>query len=318
LNQEINGLNFGIWSRWLFKEFYKFVFFLYLLSIISVLLSSVRMESKLLMFADSGIQGAISDSSSGGNFQSPGIFAKIIQFQKSIFYFDFGETENGEKVSSHVMQRILPTIQLSIFSIVVGTLLGIGSALVLVASENRYLLFFMSQLAKIILSTPIFVVSVLLLLVFFYQLGILPPGGYSNGNILYLIMPGIALGSRVFARQMLLAHDEAKNEMNSYYITFLRSRGFGKNRIVFKHVLIKIFPVILIFILMDFGSIMSGAIIVEEIFFFPGIGKSMYYAIKSLDENLLRALFLYTGTVFYLFGRIARNLQSALSGKVFE
>ncbi|MBE7410602.1 MAG: ABC transporter permease [Leptospiraceae bacterium] len=295
----------------MFSEFYKFIFFLLLLSSISVILSKSRMESKEFLFADSGLQETKLTPSEN-------LITKIFQFQKSIFLLDFGKTDTGEKVIDHISNRLIPTIHLSIFSILLGSLSGIGLSLFLIIRDNKLLFEIFTQTAKIILSTPIFVVSVLLLLIFFYYLEILPPGGYEKGNILYLVMPGIALGSRVFARQLLLTYDEAKTEMNSYYIIFLKARGFTINRIVFKHVLIKIFPVILIFILMDFGSILSGAIIVEEIFFFPGIGKSMYIAIKSLDENLLQALFVYTGIVFYLFGRIARNLQSILSGKGLE
>lgn len=63
---------------------------------------------------------------------------------------------------------------------------------------------------------------------------------------------------------------------------------------------------------MDFSSLLSGAMVVEEIFFYPGIGKSTYTAIKNMDENLLIALLLYSGTIFYLLNRVARYFQSKL------
>ncbi|MBP9889479.1 MAG: ABC transporter permease subunit, partial [Leptospiraceae bacterium] len=168
-------------------------------------------------------------------------------------------------------------------------------------------------LSRLILSTPIFVVSILLFLFFFLYLGILPPGGYEAGNIMYLILPGIALGSRVFARIFYISLDEGKKEKDSDYFFFLQTRGFSRARIVFYYIFRKIFPLILIFILIDFSSLLSGSILVEEIFFFPGIGKSLYYAVKSLDENLLRALLFYSGIVFYILTRTAKKLQFKLS-----
>jgi hypothetical protein len=136
-----------------------------------------------------------------------------------------------------------------------------------------------------------------------------PPRSWVLGGNL----PGVALGSRVFARIFYFTLDEGKKEKNSDYIFFLQTRGFGQNRIVFYYIFRKIFPLILIFILIDFSSLLSGSIIVEEIFFFPGIGKSIFYAVKSLDENLLRALLFYSGIIFYILTRSAKKIQFKLS-----
>ena len=72
-------------------------------------------------------------------------------------------------------------------------------------------------------------------------------------------------------------------------------------------------PLIIILIILDLSSLLSGAMIVEEIFFFPGIGKSTFTAIKNMDENLLRALLIYSGIIFYCMTRFARFLQFKLT-----
>jgi peptide/nickel transport system permease protein len=293
----------------LVREIYHFVIFILCLSVFISGITTIRAKDKSFLYAESSldtsdIQELAKDSSYSKSF---------LDSMKSLFFLDFGKTESGENVSSHIGKKIFPTLQLSIFAILFGSITSISAALSCVYLEIQILENSLLFLSRLILSTPIFVVSILLFLFFFLYLGILPPGGYEAGNILYLILPGIALGSRVFARIFYISLDEGKKEKDSDYFFFLQTRGFSRARIVFYYIFRKIFPLILIFILIDFSSLLSGSILVEEIFFFPGIGKSLYYAVKSLDENLLRALLFYSGIVFYILTRTAKKLQFKLS-----
>lgn len=170
-------------------------------------------------------------------------------------------------------------------------------------------------LSNWILSTPVFVVGVILLLIFFVQLEWFPPGGYEPWNSTYVVLPGIALGSRVWARIYQFALSLTEIELKSPYIKVLRARGYSKNRILWNHILLKILPLLVVLILLDFSSLLSGAMIVEEIFFFPGIGKSMYYAIQTMDAELLSALLFYSGLTFYIFSRVSIRFQESLTGK---
>lgn len=291
------------------REVVHFFIFLLCLSFVITIITNMRTKDKGFLYADSGLETKdIQDLTDDAPY-----FVTFSQSMRAIFFLDFKKTESGEDVSSHILKKIIPTIHLAIFAIMFGSVTSILSALACIYFEIRILENSLIFISKLILSTPIFVVSILLFLFFFLYLGILPPGGYVAGNISYLVLPGIALGSRVFARIFYLTLDEGKKEKESDYIFFLQSRGFGRGRIVFYYIFRKIFPLILIFILIDFSSLLSGSILVEEIFFFPGIGKSIYYSVKSLDENLLRALLFYSGIVFYVLTRAAKKLQFKLS-----
>ena len=277
-------------------EIIRFLVFLVCLFLVVTMITTIRGEDKSFLYADSAMSKEdILELAANQSYSK--YFFKSFQ---SLFVLDFGNTESGESVSSHILKKIIPTLYLSLFSIIIGSVTSIGIALVCIYFDNSILNFFFLFLSRLILSTPIFVVSILLFLFFFLYLGILPPGGYEAGNITYLILPGFALGSRVFARIFYITLDEGGKEKESDYFFFLQTRGFGR-------------PRILIFILIDFSSLLSGSILVEEIFFFPGIGKSLYYAVRSLDENLLRALLFYSGIVFYILTRTAKKLQFQLS-----
>lgn len=291
------------------REIAHFAVFILCLSIVISIITTIRSQDKSFVYAESSLEK--SDILELANKTS--YTKSFVDSMRSLFFLDFGKTESGESVSSHIGNKIFPTIQLSFFAIFFGSVTSISTALACIYFDMQVLEIFFLFLSRLILSTPIFVVSILLFLFFFLYLGVLPPGGYEAGNITYLILPGIALGSRVFARIFYISLDESKKEIDSDYFFFLQTRGFSRARIVFYYIFRRILPLLLIFILIDFSSLLSGSILVEEIFFFPGIGKSLYYAVKSLDENLLRALLFYSGIVFYILTRIAKNLQFRLS-----
>ncbi len=292
------------------SEILRFVLFLILLSFIANFISTYRAKDREFLYADGGISEI--------KKTEPNIFLTVgnsyVQFWKNILWEGGGKTQSGENIYSHIGSRILPSFHLALFAILFGSILGIVSSLVGLFFKSRFLFKSLSFLSETILSTPVFVAAVILLLLFFYKWELFPPGGYEPWNTYYVVLPGIALGMRVFARIYLFHSKEVWMESDSPYILLLKTRGYPWKHIVFKEIFIKVFPVTMILIVLDFGSLISGAMIVEEIFFFPGIGKSLFFSIKSMDTNLLSTLLLYTGIVFYILNRFAMKWQKKLSG----
>ncbi len=281
------------------------MFFFLILSAFSSLLTVFRTKDKSFQYADISIQEINSTPSSS--------WKEFLKKYKSTLIFDFGKTSTNEDVTRHILERLFPTFQLAIVSVVFGGGLGIFLGVFGFYSNSKKLLTFFQFLSLAILSTPIFVVGVLLFLIFFLYIPILPPGGYEWNNPIYLILPSIALGSRVCSRIYIFTINEIQKEESSSFIKFLFSRGLSREKIYFKYILLKALPLLFTFLLLDLSSLLSGAMIIEEIFFYPGVGKSMFYAIKSMDSNLLNGLLVYTGIVFYFFVTIARKLQSQIS-----
>ncbi|MBM9502784.1 ABC transporter permease [Leptospira sp. 201903071] len=290
-------------------EISRFLLFLVALIFFSVLFGHLRSINKEYLYADSSF-------SKEESFLERKTFpSRILSFVKGILTLQSGKTVSGELVWKHISSRVLPTLHLAIFSVGWGSLFAIAIALWGGRTEESSSKKFFYFLSNLVLSTPVFVVGVILLLIFFVRLEWFPPGGYEPWNTTYVILPGIALGSRVWARIYQFASSLTDSELKSPYAKILRARGYSKNRILWNHVLLKIVPLLAVLILLDFSSLLSGAMIVEEIFFFPGIGKSMYYAIQTMDSELLSALLFYSGLTFYIFSRISLRFQENLTGK---
>lgn len=289
-------------------ESIRFIVYFIILVLLTTLLTHQRVQNSSYLLSDSGIKKSDIQSLD----YKTDYFELLSKIITSIFTLDFGKTRSGENVNSHILSRIEPTLTLSIFSIIFGSSIGIICFGYCLYVDNEYINHFFSNLSELILSTPVFLFAIIMFIIFFIELGWLPPGGYEQYNMLYLILPGVSLGIRTFARIFLFGLELGIDELKTNLFFNLRSRGLNKFKIIFKYLLVKVFPTLMILIVMDFSSLLSGAMVVEEIFFYPGIGKSTYTAIKNMDENLLIALLLYSGIVFYLLNRMARFLQSRL------
>lgn len=290
------------------SEIFRFLYFLLLLSCISSFVSEFHTKDKSYLYADAGITEIQS--------QEKGFVYSYIQFWKSLVLESGGKTENGETVYSHIGTRFFSTLHLAIFSILFGSIFAFGLSLAATYFRSGLFYDFVSFSSHLILSTPIFIVAILLLLLFFYKLEWFPPGGYESGNTYYVVLPGIALGSRIYARMSLFLLPEIRKEADSKYVQLLQTRSYPWHHIVGKEIFLKVLPIALILLILDFGSLLSGAMVVEEIFFFPGIGKSLYFSIKSMDTKLLATLLMYSGILFYLLNRIGFYLQRFFSGGV--
>ena len=290
-------------------ESIRFLSFIIILLLVTSILTSLRIKDSQYLLTDSGVNerdlSSLRKIKSTTEILSDSIF--------SFFFLDFGKTLTGESVNSHILERLEPTFVLSFFAILIGSFFGVLFFLLVIYFNNNYFESFFLVFSKLILSTPIFLFAILLFIIFFLELGLLPPGGYERGDISYLILPGLSLGIRTIARIFIFGTEESKAEINSPLIRILKTRGYSQNIIVFKYIFYKVLPLIIILIILDLSSLLSGAMIVEEIFFFPGIGKSTFTAIKNMDENLLRALLIYSGIIFYCMTRFARFLQFKLT-----
>lgn len=237
-------------------------------------------------------------------------FGDFLIFWKQLIWEGGGKTNSGEGVYSYLSKRFFPTIVLASFTILWSFFLSMFLSLEL---TSRNLLFWdaiFRNISNSILSIPIFIVAVLLLILFFYEWSLLPPGGYEPGRIEYLILPSIALGTRSFSRFYLFMSDKAQRFWRNEFFENMRFLLFPRSVLVYKNLFLYLVPSSLLLALLEFSSLLGGAMIVEEIFFFPGMGRSLFQSIKLMDANLLGVLLLYSGILFYSSLLISRFLES--------
>lgn len=209
---------------------------------------------------------------------------------------DFGTSHSFRvRVSELIVERLPLTVSLAlsgmVFTVVLALALGIGAA-----ANHRKLgdwgVMFLSQLG---IAVPAFWLSILLVLLFAVKLRWLPPGGFPGwsdpwGAIQSLILPTIALAlvqSAVLAR---VTRSSALEVMGLDYIRTARAMGYSRRRVLWRHVLPNALIPIVTIVGLQFAALVTGTIVIENVFYLPGLGRLIFQSIANRDLPTVQAL----------------------------
>ncbi|MGC9420851.1 MAG: ABC transporter permease [Rhodovulum sp.] len=213
------------------------------------------------------------------------------------------------EVSELIAARMPATLLLMLAAIVVELILGLTIGAIAALKRNSAVDQSLMVFSFVTISAPQFVVGILLLYVFAVQLGWFPIGGY--GTFAHLVLPAITIGllgtgwySRMMRSSMIdvLAQD---------YVRTARAKGLGKLRIIFRHVAPNAILPIIAMIGIDIGLFMSGIVVVESVFGWPGIGQLAWQAIQRVDIPIIMGVTLVSAC-FIVLGNLLADLIAPL------
>jgi ABC-type dipeptide/oligopeptide/nickel transport system permease component len=148
------------------------------------------------------------------------------------------------------------------------------------------------------ISFPVYWVGLILILVFAVMLKWLPPSGY--GGIKYLILPALALGSRSIAFLGRVTRSAMLDVLGGDYVRTARAKGLRERVVVVRHALRNALIPIITVLGLDFGYYLTGSILTETIFSWPGIGRYVVNAITRRDLPAIQGSVLFLSVVFVL------------------
>ncbi|MDO4795798.1 MAG: ABC transporter permease [Brachymonas sp.] len=202
----------------------------------------------------------------------------------------------GNPVWEEFIDRFPATVLLALsalaFSACVGVALGIAAAV----KKNSWLDRLGNTLAAIGASVPSFWLALLLVLLFSIHLGWLPSYGY--GQAKNLVLPTLALGLHQVARLLRVSRESMLDALGQDYINAAYARGVGTRTVVWRHALRNASLPILTQLGLDLGALLGGAVIVENIFGWPGIGSFMMSSVLSRDYTVIAGFVLIVSTLF--------------------
>ena len=239
------------------------------------------------------------------------VTTQLATYVGNVLQGDLGVSITKERpVTDLIRERLWPTVLLSIsalsFAIVLGTIVGTLAARKPESGFSHGTTVF----ALIGFAMPAFWTGYLLLIVFSVKLGWFPVSGMEDlrfeGSWVakqwdiaqHLFLPALALGLIYIAAYSRLTRASMLEVLESDYVRTARAKGLGERSVLFKHALRNgIIPIVTVMGL-QFGAILSGAILVETVFAWPGIGRLAFEAVTERDTNvLLGVLFLVSLTV---------------------
>ena len=160
-------------------------------------------------------------------------------------------------------------------------------------------------------STPNVWLGILLILVFAVELGWLPASGYVSpfedlwGNLAAMIMPAFVLGNAIAAVLMRHTRSAMLQVLSSDYVRTARAKGLNERVVILKHALRNALIPIITLGALEFGTLLSGAVLTEQVFTIPGFGKLIVDAVFNRDYLVVQGVVLFTATVYITLNLLA-------------
>jgi len=234
------------------------------------------------------------------------VHEQYLRYLRALAQGDLGRSyARKSDVGQLIASRLPATLLLMLGAIIAELLIGLPAGIYAASRRGRPADKTAMILSFVTVSTPQFVLGLTLLYVFAYLLGWFPLSGY--GSLNHLILPAVTLGlagggwySRMMRSSMIevLRHD---------YIRTARAKGMGEGRVLLHHALRNAILPVIAMIGLDVGIFMSGVVVVENVFGWPGIGQLMWQAIQSLDIPIIMGITV-TAAIFIVAGNFLADL----------
>lgn len=239
------------------------------------------------------------------------LHVQYLRYMWGVLQFDFGVPYQspGETVVQLLSRAWIPSLVLGGLGVLIGAPLGILLGMAAALNRNTWIDYLASAFATIGLTIPVFVTSMLLILVFAVWLNWLPASGWPHPN--RWILPIAAYSAIPLATYARYTRSAMLDTMSKPFVTVLRAKGLSERRIVFQHVLRNsAIPLVTVFLPMFIGTA-TGSIFVEAMFRIPGLGAYFVSSIQNRDYPLEMALMLMI-TFMYCIAYLLSDIVYAL------
>ncbi len=243
---------------------------------------------------------------------------------KAIFVGDWGYSiRTGRPVLDEVVLRLGPTLQLGGLAMVISLLIAVPVGMISAARRGSKLDGTVTVLSFAGISTPVFWLALLLQLLFSVQLGWLPSAGYQSigdgsfiDRLRHIIMPAAVLSLATVASWSRFIRSGMIDVLNQDYIRTAYAKGRGEKAVLFFHALRNAMIPAVTVIAVDFVTIISGAVITETVFAWPGIGRLFMESMDGRDYPMLMGLMMMGSFAIVVANIVADLCYAALDPRI--
>ena len=225
---------------------------------------------------------------------------------------DLGESVRTQlPVLDLILQKLPVTMELAMLAFLVALLIGIPAGVVSAVARGSAWDPGANLLSLWGLSTPNFWLGILLIMLFSVQLGLLPASGYVSpyedlaGNLAAMAMPAFVLGNAIAAVLMRHTRSAMLQVMSSDYVRTARAKGLNERTVIIKHALRNALTPIITLGALELGTLLSGAVLTEQVFTIPGFGKLIVDAVFNRDYAVVQGVVLFTASTYILLNLMA-------------
>jgi peptide/nickel transport system permease protein len=227
-----------------------------------------------------------------------------------------------DDISKLLLQRLPTTIPLAVLTMLIAVVIALPAGVLSALKRSSKTDWLISVFAFAGLSLPNFWVGVLLILVFSLYLRVLPPGGYVSimddpaEGIRRLLMPAVALGAALAASLTRMTRSSMLEVMGQDYIKTARAKGLAERTVIVAHALRNALIPTVTVLGLQIGQLLGGALIIEEIFSLPGVGRLTIHAVYDRDFPLVQGAVLFIAMVFSMVNLLVDILYVYLDPRI--
>jgi peptide/nickel transport system permease protein len=246
---------------------------------------------------------------------------KPILKQYGIFIFNAMQGDLGKSVAGDnrpalalILERFPASLKLALVALVISILIGIPLGVLSAVKRGSFWDGFARLLALLGQSLPAFWLGIVLMYFISVKLRLLPTSGY--GGIRHFILPAATMGLFTVAAVTRLTRSSMLEVLDSEYIKLARIKGVSEAIVIWKHALRNSLLPVITFMGTFFATMITGAVVIETVFSWPGIGRLAYESILNRDFPVMQAVILFMTTLYILANLIVDILYAWVDPRI--
>jgi peptide/nickel transport system permease protein len=271
----------------------------------------------------------------GGETSDPAVLAAIrheylldrplpVQYGRWLWlalHGNLGEDLRSIPVGHTIVTRMPLTLELAVLSMLIAVILGIPAGVIAAVRQGKASDYLARIAALIGLSVPHFWLGLLMILWFAVDLQWLPATGYVTlrdpiENLRHMLMPCLVLGLGFAAVQMRQVRSSMLTTLEADYVRTARAKGVSERNVITRHALRNSLITVTTLIGLEFGVLISGAVVTEKVFGIPGFGALSVDAINARDYALIQGIVLVVAVGYVIVNLLADVVYSLLDPRI--
>lgn len=226
-----------------------------------------------------------------------------------------------EAIVRELAPRYRATIELALASMIVASVIGVAVGVLSATRPNSWLDSTLTTLSLAGVSMPSFWLGLILIIFFGLRLGWLPPSGRPASALTvqgfkYLVLPAVTLGLQGAGLIVRLTRSQMLEVLREDYIRTARAKGLADRLVTYRHALRNALIPVITALGLQFGFLLSGAIVVESVFAFPGVGRYLIQSVVNRDFPAVQSSVLCVSITFVVVNMIVDALYAVLDPRI--
>ena len=236
-------------------------------------------------------------------------------FMSGLLRGDLGSSfRTGQPVTTAILERVPATVELALAAMAVAMIVALPLGIIAAVKQGGLADHAAMTTALAGISIPNFWLGPMLAIIFAIELGWLPVSG--RGGLESLILPAISLGAALAAILARMTRASLLEELRELYVRAARARGVSRRRSIIRHALRNSLIPLVTILGLQFGAVLTGAVITETIFAWPGIGRLLIQSITTRDYPLVQGCILLIAITYVSVNLITDLMYGVLDPRI--